>query len=144
VLRLNRRGMVSAASALWGLVGIMLSGIGLALLWRDHGVLVYTLVGLAVVLGAFKGNWVMGWVVDRNVSRIRALPQPDRVWKIYRVRGWAFIVAMMCFGILLRRYSNGFPGHWGSNALGTIDLTVGVALLIGAGRYCRALVTLEA
>ena len=127
--------MVSVAGGLWAAVGLVLSCVGLALLWRGSGIAVYLLGALGVALGTLKGAMLLSGIVDRNVQRIQSLPDPSPIWQVYRLRGWVFIACMMGLGMLLRRISATVPGMWGTNVLGTIDLAVGIALLVGAGRY---------
>jgi hypothetical protein len=73
------------------------------------------------------------------VARIQNLPQKAGIWHVYQPGVWVFIVAMACMGVTLRRLTPLAPGQWGTNTLGVIDLAVGLALLIGAARYRRAL-----
>ncbi len=127
--------MVLVAGGLWAAVGLVLSCVGLALLWRGSGIAVYLLGALGVALGTLKGALLLSGIAERNVQRIRSLPDTSPIWRIYRLRGWAFIASMMGLGMLLRRLSATVPGMWGTNVLGTIDLAVGIALLVGAVRY---------
>ncbi len=127
--------MVSVAGGLWAAVGLVLSCVGLGLLWRGSGIAVYLLGALGVALGTVKGAVVLGRIAERNVQRIQRLPDASPIWQVYRLRGWAFIAGMMGLGMLLRRISATMPGMWGTNALGTIDLAVGIALVVGAVRY---------
>ena len=139
MLRLSHRGLIAVGGGLWVAVGLLLGGIGIKLLWGDGRLVALALAAAAVTAGAIKGGWLRG-IAERNVRRIRALPNASGVWRLYRARGWVFVAGMMGLGMALRRASASAPGLWGNTALGTVDLAVGVALLMGARRYHRALI----
>ncbi|MCP4249862.1 MAG: hypothetical protein GY778_22700 [bacterium] len=127
--------MVLLAGGLWAVVGTALAVVGVVWLRTSGGLLPWLLAGLALILGGVKGRLIMCAVADRNVARLHRLAAPGAIWQIYAPGGWAFIVAMMLLGMTLRRLNGAMTTSWGGPALGVVDLTVGVALLIGAYRY---------
>jgi len=126
--------MVQVAGALWTTAGLILLAVGVRLLSGVGSRRVAVLAAVAIVLGAAKGRFVLRGLADRNIQRIGNLPGPGAVWQIYRPGGWAFIAAMMLLGVTLRRLNGHYPTPWGPQALGSVDLAVGVALLTGASR----------
>jgi len=127
--------MVQVAGALWTAAGLILLVVGVRLLSGVGSRRVAVVAAVAIVLGAAKGWFVLRAVADRNIRRIENLPGPGAVWQIYLPGGWAFIAAMMLLGMTLRRLNGHYPTPWGPQALGSVDLAVGVALLTGASRY---------
>lgn len=140
MFRLERRAMVTAAGGLWAVAGLALGSVGTALLLQGRGLSVAGLFGVALAAGSCKGRFVLVPLVDSNVQRLWGLPGAGRLWQIYPRGTWIFIGCMIVLGITLRWASTAVPDRWSVSALGTIDLAVGVALLVGALRYARALI----
>lgn len=81
---------------------------------------------LAVLIGWYKGGRIIGKVVVRNLRRLRRLPQPSPVWKVFSVPLWVTIAFFTGLGISLRFM--GLP----AGLYAAILLGVGLSLLYGA------------
>ncbi|MEI6531305.1 MAG: hypothetical protein WCN87_00600, partial [Chlamydiota bacterium] len=84
------------------------------------------LIAIALFVGYFKSRFVLAKTVRKMVLRIRQLPEPSPVYKIYSGAFYIVIAAMMGLGILMR--VTGIP----TDFRGLIDVTVGSALINGS------------
>jgi hypothetical protein len=133
-LQISREKLIILAGAIWAAVGAMLLGIGVKFLFLNTTFSAINLLALTIglVLGYFKGKWVIVRSAQRNVSRINALGDNAPIYKVYSVGMYALIVSMIALG-------------WGLKLLevplyvrGCIDVAVGVALIQGARSYFQA------
>lgn len=93
-------------------------------------------IALGLIIGFFKGRFVLSKTVRRVVSRINALPLPIRLKDAYSPSYWILISSMMALGMVFRFLP--IP----VDVRGTIDVAIGSALINGAMLYFRACKTI--
>ncbi|PJD98256.1 MAG: hypothetical protein CK425_00830 [Parachlamydia sp.] len=90
------------------------------------------LVILSLIVGFFKGRFVLRKTVVRSVARIRSFPDPTMIYHLYSKGNIVLILAMMGLGMLMR-----FLGV-ASDVRAFIDIAVGMALIQGGVLYLRS------
>ena len=90
------------------------------------------LIALGLIVGFFKGRFVLSKTVRRVVLRIAALPLPIRFKDAYSPSYWILIGSMVVLGMTFRFLP--IP----IDVRGTIDIAIGSALINGALLYFRA------
>lgn len=90
------------------------------------------LMASGLIIGFFKGRFVLSKTVKRVVLRIVSLPLPIRLKDAYSPSYWILIGSMMALGMFFRFLP--LP----IDVRGTIDLAIGSALVNGAMLYFRA------
>ena len=95
------------------------------------------LIAIALFIGYFKSRFVLAKTVRKMVVRIRQLPNPSPLYKIYSLAFYIVIAAMMGLGIIMK--VTGIP----TDIRGLIDVTVGSALINGALLYFKYAYTSE-
>ncbi len=93
----------------------------------DQGAII--VIAFALIVGFFKGRFVLKKTVGRTIARIRALPNPAPFSQIYHKAYYLLIGLMACLGFILRF----FP----LDVRGAVDIAVGSALINGAILYLR-------
>lgn len=88
-------------------------------------------IALALVIGFFKGRFVLAKAVQRGINHIERFPNPTSVLNIYPKSYYLLILGMMGLGMLLK--ISGMPG----DIRGLIDVAIGSALINGAMLYFR-------
>lgn len=91
-----------------------------------------TLLCFGLILGFVKGRFVLKKSVHRIVMRIRSLPSPFPVRKLYPKAYYFLLFSMMMLGFLFKFLP--LP----LDVKGFIDFTIGIALINGAMLYFRA------
>lgn len=146
--------LIVLAGAIWLLMGIYLLNMGLHLIsekaalhfYETHtssllGILAayfggiqeaaVALIASAMLIGYFKGKYVLAKTVSRMVKRIREFPEPVALRRIYGVRFYVLIAIMILLGVLIRFL--GTP----IDIRGAVDVVIGAALINGALLYFR-------
>lgn len=95
------------------------------------------LIALALYFGFLKGKHVLGKSARQGIARLRTLPNPVSIAKIYSAKYYVLLGAMILMGMSLKY--TGIP----SDLRGFIDLIVGTALIQGALIYFRLVSTLK-
>ena len=117
--------------------GVLWLGIGLMLLSKGLGILQatssITLISLGLVIGFFKGRFILKKTVKRVVDRIHSLPNPLPIAKLYSPGYMLLIGGMIALGVSMRFIP--VP----SEVRGTVDVAIGAALMNGAMLYFRQL-----
>jgi hypothetical protein len=90
------------------------------------------LISIGLVIGFFKGRFVLAKTVRRVVSRIVSLPLPIKLKDAYAPSYWILIAGMMALGMLFRFLPIAM------DLRGLIDVAIGSALINGALLYFRA------
>ena len=88
-------------------------------------------IGFSLMIGYFKGKYVMKRAVMRIMDRVTVLPQPVSFTQVYSPSYILLVGAMVTLGIGLKMV--GLPIVY----LGGIDLAIGSALLQGALHWAR-------
>jgi hypothetical protein len=84
---------------------------------------VWVALGLSLVVGLLKGQFVLKKSCQRNVARIASLTEPAKPFHVYDIRSWVVILLMIGLSVLVQQL--GLPDL----VRGSILLTVGIALL---------------
>lgn len=87
----------------------------------------FVLISLGLIVGYFKGRFVLGKTVKREVNRIVSLPEPASITKLYTKKYFILLAVMGLLGMGVRYLS--------LDVRGFVDVAVGVALIAGALRY---------
>ncbi len=146
-MKIGHRMAIFLSGTLWLAAGVMLMTKGIHLLMGAKGPLVNFLLpiaghseqavlGLAVVglgLGTMKGRTVLARAARKMIERIKQLPNPFHLSKIYPARYYILLAGMISLG-MIRRFS-GVADDIG----GVVDLTIGCALVQGAVVYYKSL-----
>jgi len=94
---------------------------------HDEGAI--ALIAIALVIGFFKGRFVLKKTVGRTIARIRALPNPAPLSQIYHKAYYLLIGFMFVLGFIVRFFSLDIRGG--------VDVIIGSALINGAILYFR-------
>lgn len=86
-------------------------------------------VACMLLLGYVKGKRVFSKSVKRSVDRIRSLPNPSSITKIYTLGYYILLGSMVLLGVLVR--------FTPLDVRGGVDVAVGSALIHGAILYFR-------
>ncbi len=136
------------AGSIWAVVGAGLLSLGVRLLRQadEGGALlssfapyvsientIVLLIAFSLVVGFFKGRFVLRRSAEREISRIQKIAKPS-LRHLYSFKLIVLIGVMMLLGLSMRVF--GFP----QDIRGVIDVIVGFALLQGATTYYRAAV----
>lgn len=118
------------------LAPLLWSGAGLKLLLRGSGAVDWLLHPFlfccALLVGLVKGRLLLDRLARKNVKRLNAYSQPVFLGRVFPVKTWVVIAAMILLGRLLR-YSSLTP-----EIKGTVSLAVAVALLWTGRLYWQA------
>jgi hypothetical protein len=90
------------------------------------------LIAIGLLIGFFKGRFVLAKTVRRVVTRIVSLPLPIKLKDAYSPSYWILIAGMMALGLVFRFLP--IP----IDLRGLIDVAIGSALINGAMLYFRA------
>ncbi|MES2273797.1 MAG: hypothetical protein V4487_06360 [Chlamydiota bacterium] len=89
-------------------------------------------IALGLIIGFFKGRFVLAKTVLRVATRIASLPSPIRFTDAYSRSYWILLGSMVLLGMSFRFLP--IP----LDIRGTIDVAIGSALVNGAMLYFRA------
>lgn len=88
-------------------------------------------ITIALLVGFFKGRFVLAKAVQRGINHIEQFPNPTSVLNIYPKGYYLLLLGMMGLGMLVK--VSGLPG----DIRGLIDVAIGSALINGAMLYFR-------
>lgn len=133
MLKCSHSTLVYLSGLVWLIVGISLLRLGLGLLMvSEMEATLLTCVGVAAfVIGYFKGRFVLGKSAHKGIERIRQMPNPVSITRIYSPKYYLLLGGMIFLGISIKYL--GIP----TDLRGFIDVTIGMALLTGALIYFR-------
>ncbi|MDR3623933.1 MAG: hypothetical protein P4L16_02200 [Chlamydiales bacterium] len=154
MLKFKHSTLIVVAGLIWMAVGVYLLNMGLRLISEkalQHMAEVHptsllsylaafaggiqeasvVLIALAMLIGYFKGRYVLAKTVHRMVARIREMPSPVALHRIYGARFYVLIAIMMGLGMLIRFFDT--P----ADIRGAVDVIIGSALVNGALLYFR-------
>ena len=139
---MKQRGWIIFSGFVWLAIGAMLLYKGLHLVadgtilpdsfcskFAQPETVARLLIGVALLLGFFKGRFVLSKTVRRIVLRIAAMPVPIRFKDVYPASYYYLIAAMMGLGLLFRFLPILI------DLRGAIDIAIGSALINGAILY---------
>lgn len=154
MLKFKHKTLIIIAGFLWMAIGVFLLNMGLRLISEKalmhitevhpSSLLTYlaalfggiqeaavALIASAMLIGYFKGRYVLSKTVRRMVLRIQSLPSPTGLHNIYGLKFYLLILLMISLGALIRVL--GTPAE----IRGAVDVTIGAALVNGALLYFR-------
>lgn len=97
---------------------------------RESGAFMWIM--LALLVGFFKGRFMLAKTVYRVVFRLRQLPEPISIRSVYRLRDVALIGVMIGLGLCMKWFAVPLEIR------GFVDVAVGSALINGAVLYFRS------
>lgn len=112
-----------------GSTSILMSYMGSFAEQKEQASLILISVGL--VIGFFKGRFVLAKSASRVIARIVSLPNPCPVFSIYTRSYVILIASMMLMGMSLKWVSIPY------DIKGVIDVAIGSALTNGSAYYFR-------
>jgi hypothetical protein len=138
---LNKNNLIYIAGGLWGLIGVFLitRGIFMYQLAVDEqnstqmGILFS--VTLGILVGFFKGLFVLSKSARKNRSRIQDLESPVKIHHIFSKPFYGLIAGMMLLGILLRNFNEYLGGYI---VVAGVYCGIGVALMVGSRAYWKS------
>ncbi|MBS0616368.1 MAG: hypothetical protein JSR58_07455 [Verrucomicrobia bacterium] len=131
---------IVVSGSLWLAIGVFLLTMGLKkiVLGTEGEQTALLLISVGLLIGFFKGRFVLSKTVDRVCHRILSQPSPVALKQVYG-KGYLFLIAgMMALGMILKWVP--IPVHW----VGLVDVAVGSALINGAFLYYRKAATVRA
>jgi hypothetical protein len=149
-MKLSHTKLIVISGLIWFVIGVFLLRLGLNLIITSlDGLGNYPLINLlrpylstvenvalllvvlALMIGYFKGNYVLGKSARRGVERIRSFPNPTSIANIYSAKYYILLGAMVALGISIK-YIGLNP-----DVRGFIDTIIGSALINGAMIYFK-------
>lgn len=98
---------------------------------RDNGAIILITAGL--IVGYFKGKFILSKAAKREVNRVSALPNPTTFKHFYSKKYYILLSCMIALGMLMRFLS--IP----LDIRGFIDVAIGGALINGSRFYFKNL-----
>jgi hypothetical protein len=92
---------------------------------------VVMLIALGLLIGHFKGRYVLGKSAKKGIQRITSFPNPTSFSNIYSAKYYILLAVMIGLGISIKFF--GVP----KDIRGFIDVAIGAALINGAVIYFR-------
>lgn len=147
MLKMSHAALALLSGMVWMAVGCYLLPLGLKLLLGSHetGSLIDSLaptfggaqqvalllVALGLLIGYMKGRHVLGKSAAKGVERIKSLPNPSSVAKIYSPKYYLLLGGMVALGMSIKFF--GVP----NDIRGFVDVAIGAALIQGSLVYIR-------
>jgi hypothetical protein len=153
MLKFKHSTLIIIGGTLWMVMGIFLMNMGLRLIAEKSAIIVYTkesgllqflssifggiqeaavaIIGVSLVIGYFKGRFVLAKTVAKMVARIRTFKSPVSLHHIYAPKFYLLIALMMGLGFLFRVLE---VPH---DVRGMVDIAVGAALINGSVLYFK-------
>ena len=125
------------AGAIWLMAGLLLIGRGLSPYWMEvaRGSLVEAslVLGLAMLLGAAKGRFVLRRTAERMLNHIERQPARLGLNTVYPLSFYPVLLGMICLGFAVRTFlGESFPA-----VVAGVYIGIGAALLASALPYFR-------
>lgn len=151
MLKFSHRTLIYLSGLIWFVVGFLLLRLGLTLLMgitpgeavtlplislilpfvSKHEQAVSAVLCIACLIGYVKGRFVLGKSVKKGVSRIVSFPNPTSLGNIYSAKYYILLGGMVGLGMSIKYLG------LSNDVRGLIDVTIGIALLVGAMNYFR-------
>lgn len=138
---MSKNNLIYIAAGLWGLIGVLLitRGIDMYQLAVDEqnstqmGIIFSVTIG--IIVGFFKGLFVLSKSARKNKSRIQGLESPLKIHQIFSKPFYGLIVGMMLLGILIRNFNEYLGGYI---VVAGVYCGIGVALMVGSRAYWKS------
>ena len=155
MLKMSHKALIIISGLIWFAVGCSLLPLGLNFLLQavqnrrylgtdsypflnffssftsDIENVVIILIALGMMIGYFKGRYVLGKSASRGVDRIRTFSNPTSLKNIYSAKYYILIAIMIGLGMSMKYL--GIP----MDVRGFVDVAIGSALINGAMIYFR-------
>jgi len=155
MLKVRHTSMIIISGMIWMGIGTMLLSIGLGLLVKSSKVerlssgdslplidfispyiggleqAALIIIAISLIIGYFKGKFVLGKSANRGVTRIRNFPNPTSIANIYSMQYYILLAGMVGLGFSIKYM--GIP----NDIRGAVDVAIGAALINGAMIYFR-------
>lgn len=95
----------------------------------ENSVIALILVGL--MIGFYKGRFILAKSVKRIVERIRSFEEPTSITKMYSLPYFLLILSMIGLGMAIKYFQ--VP----MDIRGAVDVAIGAALINGSMQYFR-------
>lgn len=92
-------------------------------------------VTIGIIVGFFKGLFVLSKSARKNKSRIQGLESPLKIHHIFSKPFYGLIAGMMLLGILLRNFNEYLGGYI---VVAGVYCGIGVALMVGSRAYWKS------
>ncbi|HXF29174.1 MAG TPA: hypothetical protein VN457_04935 [Chlamydiales bacterium] len=130
---MSHKTLLRISGAVWFAIGLMLLNLGLHFIMeidpKNNETMIMVLIVSAVLIGHFKGRFMLGKVAAKSFDRISKLPNPTNIQNLYTKGNLIVIGLMMLLGMSIK-YVGLSP-----TVRGFIDVAVGTALIQGSMRY---------
>ncbi|NIP99571.1 MAG: hypothetical protein GWM98_03345 [Nitrospinaceae bacterium] len=137
---MNKHSLYTLAGTLWGLVGLFLVVRG-AFMYQDALTLqsasqtaLMISIAASLVLGTFKGRFVLSKTARRNKARIEAISEPLKFHHIYTKSFYFLIAGMILLGVSLRTWNEYLGGYV---VVAAIYCGIGLALIVSSRVYWK-------
>lgn len=151
MLKLSHRALIIISGIVWFVIGFYLLNLGLNLIATadpaaqegypllnrlaslfggiaEAGIAV---IAVGLLIGYFKGRYVLGKSARKGVERIATFPNPTSLANIYSKKYYILLGSMIALGISIKLF--GLP----NDVRGMVDIAIGAALINGAVVYFR-------
>ena len=134
-MQCSHKTLLTISGVIWLSIGLFLLNLGITfitqgqLTGQENSSMFYIVI--ALIVGQFKGRFVMTKAAQRSFDRITALKNPTSLNNLYTRGNYLLIVLMMGLGMLMKYISLPYMIR------GFIDIAVGAALIQGALAYIR-------
>ncbi len=98
----------------------------------------FLLIAFGIVLGYFKGKFVLEKSALKGVERICAFPNPTPLNRIYSAKYYILLILMIGLGVSIKYFG------LSRDIRGFVDMAIGIALLTGSLVYYRQAALLNA
>lgn len=152
-MKLSHSKLIAISGLIWFVIGFFLLRLGLNLIVESIGNsqeqyplvaflrpylntvenTVLLLIIFALIIGYFKGAYVLGKSAKRGVERISSFPNPTSVANIYSAKYYILLAAMVFLGMSIKYIG------LNSDIRGFIDIAIGSALINGAMIYFKSI-----
>lgn len=125
--------LFAVSGLMWSAVGIMMCAIGFGWLVHERVLSALGLAAAGLGLAMVSAYRLFGVMAQKNIQRLRRLPQRGCLFAFQAWKSYLIIALMMVLGVTLR--------HWSVPAtiLSVIYTGIGGALLLGSSHYYRHL-----
>jgi len=96
--------------------------------------IIYSVI-IGIIVGFFKGLFVLSKSAHKNRSRIQGLESPVKIHQIFSKPFYGLIAGMMLLGILVRSFNEYLGGYI---VVAGIYCAIGVALMVGSRVYWKS------
>ncbi|MBC8216415.1 MAG: hypothetical protein ISS10_02205 [Candidatus Marinimicrobia bacterium] len=126
----NKRWLLLVSGLLWSGVGIMLNTFAFRWVGQYHGMELFTVIFVGIVLGITIAKFGFRHIAKKNIQRINSLPERVCVFAFQAWKSYILILVMMSMGIFLRT-SSLFP----KILLSPMYIGIGTALFVSGLEY---------